>query len=179
MTATRRLGRLEHKKEQGRKNKRGCALGDDGGGTYKDLSQPGSMAGITSGVRGGAVANGGAFPPRLEGRGIHMEGEKLGLTLVATGRSAGVGEAVRCELAGVEENGGVVQRRGRWRAATTRSGSSSQTAPAWRRTVSSHGRTPSPPAPPLTLLLDVTDDRLGREIPNWLGFEPRATAVFL
>jgi hypothetical protein len=45
--------------------------------------------------------------------------------------------------------------------------------------VSSHGRTPSPPAPPLTLLLDVTDDRLGREIPNWLGFEPRATAVFL
>jgi hypothetical protein len=43
------------------------------------------MAGITSGVRGGAVANDGAFPPRLEDWGIHMEGEKLGLTLVATG----------------------------------------------------------------------------------------------
>jgi hypothetical protein len=66
------------------------------------------MAGITSGVRDGAVANDGAFPPWLEGRGIHMVDRKLGLTLVATGRSASVAEAVRCELAGVEEDDIVV-----------------------------------------------------------------------
>jgi hypothetical protein len=111
--ATRRLGRLERKKEQGRENKGGCARGDDGDGTCKDLSQPGSMAGITSGVRSGAVANGGSLPPRLEGRGIHMEGENLELTLGATGRSAGIGEAARCELASVEEDDGVVQRKQR------------------------------------------------------------------
>jgi hypothetical protein len=95
-------------KKQGRKNKRGCTRGDEGGGTCKNLSQPGSMAGITSGMSGGAVANGGTFPPRVEGRGIHMEEGKLELTLVAMGRSAGVGEAVWCELAGVEEDDDVV-----------------------------------------------------------------------
>jgi hypothetical protein len=86
------------------------------------------MAGITSGVRGGAVANSSALPPRLEGRGIHMEGENLGLTLGATGRSAGVGEAARCELAGVEEDDTTAWcrgNRGRWRGAATWSGSSS------------------------------------------------------
>jgi hypothetical protein len=74
------------------------------------------MAGITSGVRGGAVANGGAFPPQLEGRGIHMEGEKLGITLVATGRSAGVGEAVRCELGRRRRRGAEeTEEGGAWR----------------------------------------------------------------
>jgi hypothetical protein len=48
------------------------------------------------------------FPPRLEGRGIHMEEGKLRLTLVATGRSACVDEAVQCELADVEEYDDVV-----------------------------------------------------------------------
>jgi hypothetical protein len=75
-----------------------------------ELSQPGSMAGITSGVRGGAVANDGTLPPRLEGRGIHKARGNHGLTLVATGQSASVGEAARCELAGMEEDDGVVQR---------------------------------------------------------------------
>jgi hypothetical protein len=123
MTATRRLGRLERKKEQGRKNKRGCARGDDGGGTCKVLSQPGSMAGITSGVRSGERRR---FPPQLDDWGINMEGEKLGLTLVATGRSAGVGEAARCELAGWKKTAAWCRgNRGRWRVATIRSGSSS------------------------------------------------------
>jgi hypothetical protein len=33
----------------------------------------------------------------------------------------------------------------------------------------SHGPTPPPPAPPLSLLLDVTSNGLGRGIPSWLG----------
>jgi hypothetical protein len=37
-----------------------------------------------------------------------MEEGKLELTLVAMGRSAGVGEAVWCELTGVEEDDDVV-----------------------------------------------------------------------
>jgi hypothetical protein len=95
-------------REQGRKNKWGYTRGDDGGDTCKDLSQRGSMAGITSGVCDGIVANDGAFPPWLQGRGIHMEDRKFGLTLVATGRSASVAETVRYELAGVEEDDVVV-----------------------------------------------------------------------
>jgi hypothetical protein len=48
------------------------------------------------------------FPPRLEGRGIHMEEGKLELTLVSMGQSAGVGEAVQCELTSVEEDNNMV-----------------------------------------------------------------------
>jgi hypothetical protein len=48
------------------------------------------------------------FPPWLEGRGIHRGEGKLVLTLVATGRSAGVGEEEWCVLAGVEGDDGAV-----------------------------------------------------------------------
>jgi hypothetical protein len=65
-------------------------------------------ASITSGERGGAVANGGV-PPRLEGRGIHRGAGKLVLTLVATGHSVGVSEEERCVLVGVDEEDGGVQ----------------------------------------------------------------------
>jgi hypothetical protein len=71
------------------------------------------MTGITSGVHGDAVENGGAFPPRLEGQGIHKARGNRGLTLVAAGRSAGIGEAARCELADVEEDNDVEQREQR------------------------------------------------------------------
>jgi hypothetical protein len=57
----------------------------------ENASQPGSMAGITSG--GGVAAQcERRVPPWLEGRGVHRGQGKLILTLVATGRSAGVGE---------------------------------------------------------------------------------------
>jgi hypothetical protein len=57
-------------------------------------SQPGSMAGITSG--GGAAAQcERRVLPRLEGRASTEGRGKLFLTLVATGRSAGVGERGR------------------------------------------------------------------------------------
>jgi hypothetical protein len=52
-----------------------------------NLSQPGTKAGITS---GGAERL--HVPPRLEGRCIHKGREVVVLTLVATGRSPGVGE---------------------------------------------------------------------------------------
>jgi hypothetical protein len=48
-------------KETREKSERGCARGDDGGGTCNKISQPSSKASITSSVRGGVVADT-AFP---------------------------------------------------------------------------------------------------------------------
>jgi hypothetical protein len=54
----------------------------------------------------------GAFPPWIEGRCIHRGVGKLVLTLVAMGRSAGVGEEGWRMLAGVgEDDGGAVARK--------------------------------------------------------------------
>jgi hypothetical protein len=73
----------------------------------EEETQPGTKAGITSGERGGAVANSGV-PPWLEGRGIHRGVGKHVLTLMATGCSAGVGEERRSVLVGVEGDDGAV-----------------------------------------------------------------------
>jgi hypothetical protein len=58
--------------------------------------------------------------------------------------------------------------KGRQRAVTTRSGSFLDSS-GLAKMARSHGRTPPPPAPPLSLLLDVTSNGLGRGIPSWLG----------
>jgi hypothetical protein len=68
-TAVRWPGQLTRERKQGSKASE-AARGDDDDDTCKKLSQLGSMAGITSNVRDSAVADI-AFPPRLEGRGIH------------------------------------------------------------------------------------------------------------
>jgi hypothetical protein len=78
----------------------------------EEETQPGTKAGITSSKHDVAVANDGV-PPRLEGRGIHRGEGKLVLTLVAMGRSVGVGEVERCMLAGVEGDDSTVQRKQR------------------------------------------------------------------
>jgi hypothetical protein len=77
-----------------------------------DLTQPGTMAGITSG--GSAAARcGDTFLPRLEGRGVHKGREVFVLTLVATGRSAGVGEVRwRGSLAGRKTKATAARRQG-------------------------------------------------------------------
>jgi hypothetical protein len=87
-TTTRWPGRQAHERKKDREQ--GCARGDDGGGTCKNLSLPGPMAGVTSGVRGGAVADT-EFPPGSRPGHPQMSGETV-LTLVASGRSEGIGE---------------------------------------------------------------------------------------
>jgi hypothetical protein len=84
------------------------------------------------------VANDG-IPLQLEGRGIHRGAGKLVLTLVATGHSAGVGEAERCVLVGVDEEDSGVQRKLRKMCAATRSGSSLPDGSGSAKTASSHG----------------------------------------
>jgi hypothetical protein len=79
------------------------------------LSQPGTKAGITSGSAERLLV-----PPRLEGRGIHMGREAVVLTLVATGRSAGVSEVWWCGSSAGRKTKVVARRRGRTGSRGTR-----------------------------------------------------------
>jgi hypothetical protein len=127
-----------------------------------------------------AAANGGAFPLSSMTGASTWKGKNSGspwwprAEVQALVKRHGASlPAGRRRRRGAEE----IEEGGAWR----RSGPAPppRTAPAWRRTARSHGRTPRLLPPPLTLLLDVTGGGLGRRIPNWLGFEPRAAAVFL
>jgi hypothetical protein len=122
----------------------------------QEIPHPGSMADITSG--GGAVRT--TRPtPRLEGRGVLGGQEKLVLTLVATGRSAGVSVEGRCGSSARRKKT-VAWRRGsggsrharRWRVQLLHTGGSGLYG-EWqslrRPLIPSH---PSPPSFPLFLL---------------------------
>jgi hypothetical protein len=134
----------------------------------EDETQPGTKAGITSGERGSAVADGGV-PPQLEGGGIHRGVAKHSLTLVATGHNAGVGEERWSVLVGVEGDEGAVQRKQRKKVC----GDDLVRLPPreWLRLCGDDGSTAGLPRllRLLSLLLDVTGGGLGRGIPNWLG----------
>jgi hypothetical protein len=87
----------------------------------QEASQPGTKAGITSGGAAARAARCDHEAPRLEGRVDHRGARELRLTLVATGRRAGGGEAGRSRgsrVVGVEGDGGAEQRkqgrRGTW-----------------------------------------------------------------
>jgi hypothetical protein len=121
------------------------------------VSQPGSKAGITSG--GGAVARcERRVPPRLEGRGVHRGQGKLVLTLVATGRSAGVGEEGRCGSSARRKKTTARRRgnRGSRRAQRMWVRLLPRAAPVFAATAfprtTSNSSSPSSPSPPPLLL---------------------------
>jgi hypothetical protein len=131
-TATRWPGRqAQERKKDG---DQGCACGNDGGGTCKKLSQPGSMTDITSSVRNGAVADT-EFPLGSRLGHPQMSGETV-LTLVAFGRSEGIGEgAERVSLATKVMAAARVEEVGDVEVASAlcdgRSSSSSRAAPVF------------------------------------------------
>jgi hypothetical protein len=69
------------------------------------------MASITSNMRGGVVAD--MTPPGSKAGASTDEWGRTVLTLVAPGRSEGVGEEEQCVLAGVERDDSAVQRKQR------------------------------------------------------------------
>jgi hypothetical protein len=160
-------------------NKWGCACGDDGSDTCKDLSQPGSMAGITSGERGGTVANNSVFTIGSMAGASAWERGNSGSPWWPRAIVQALVERCSASLPAWKKMAARCRgSRGRWRTATTRSGSSFLDGSGLTKTVRSHGLDPPPPAPPLTLLLDGTGGGLGRRNPNWIRLKPRAAAVF-
>jgi hypothetical protein len=102
-------------------------------------------------VRGGTVADT-AFPLGSKAGASTKRGKRV-LTLVAPGRSVGVGEEERCGLVGTEEDDGRVQGKQRTKVcAATRFGSSFPDGSDSAKTARSHGRIPASfsSTPPLT-----------------------------
>jgi hypothetical protein len=91
--------------------------------------------------------------PSARRPGHPRRGGKRVLTLVAPGRSVGVGEEERCGLVGTEEDDGRVQGKQRTKVcAATRFGSSFPDGSGSAKTARSHGRIPASfsSTPPLT-----------------------------
>jgi hypothetical protein len=106
------------------------------------------------------------FPSWLEGQDIHKEAVKHALTLMVTGRSAGVDEEEWCGLLGVDEDDGSLQgKQGKKVCVATRSGSSLPDGSGSAKTVRSHGRAPPHLLLILLLLLDVAGGGLGKGEP--------------
>jgi hypothetical protein len=146
----------------------------------RKASQPGSVAGITSG--GGVAARcEHRVPPRLEGRGVHRGQGKLILTSVATCHSVGTGEEGWHDLSARRKKTAVRRRgnRGSWRARRRQV----RLLPTGYSDLRGRRRSLGRPPIPFPLLLLLLRQRCGqRRIspPRRLGLgEPRGAAVRL
>jgi hypothetical protein len=169
--AVRDVGRRDSKPEEGQEARpRGRASVDEGSDTCKRVVPAWHEGRHHQRRRGGAERL--RVPPRLEGRGIHMGREAVVLTLVATGRSAGVGAVRWCGSPARRKTKAAARRRGSRgsrgsRCSRRRRGRLlPRVALVFAANGSFHGRLHSSFSPLHSLLLRRVDGWTGEQLPE-------------